>query len=690
MARKDTHRLGVDQLFAPTDPMSLGFSRTDEAPPAPLFVEQQRAHDAVQLAANSDHVGFNAFIQLPPGYPLGDSLVDELKPFAQNRPVPPDLVCINNFSDINRPKIIEVPTGTGPRLAEQISSTILQMVQRCVSGDIADPAAAVQFVAGKLSARMQSDGAGDAISSYVRSLVEDMEDRFLVRLDFSQISDDREAARVTQILQLRYGINVLVCHDGRKGAPLEENEGPPFDELFGSIDGEFLESVAGLGPAHVLRAGALHQAQGGFLVSNFDRFIPGPFAFFARILAEPNLWFPSAQGCNPICEIPNNVRVFWMATIASFHFLTEVSSLFEEAFRVSAQFDTRLDRNTDNTVHAARILARLANQELDRPLNGGAVARLIEHGARMAQHSTKIFLNLEELGDLMREANTYTKLRNAAQTDSADVDKAILKKLERSNAYREFEYERILDDRRVIETSGTAVGQINGLSVTTYAQSDFAVPNRITARVRLGEGDVVQIHREVGLSSMSHEKGQRTMEGYLVAQYGKDLPFALDATVNFEQNFYYTSGDSSSSAQLYALVSAISGVPLAQSIAVTGTMDQQGRVQEIGGVNVKIEGFFDICESRGLKGSHGVMIPRSNVPDLMLRADIVEAVAQGKFNVYAVDTIDQGLEVLTGMKAGRRNRRGQFPRGTVNWRAEERIRHYAEKRKLFGAIRRWF
>ncbi len=685
MLRKHARKVPADQLYVATDPQTLGFDRTDRAGSAELFHGQTRAQEAFRLAAESPHLGFNAFVGLPPGYPLGKSLSNALGPHAAKRPVPPDLVCINNFQAIDKPKVVQADSGAGPKLASELEIALHQLMEGMRNGQIQTAKEASDFFVHTVGPGEAED---DPLADYLRSAAEDMETGFLAQVTFDSLSDDTAAAQLAAVLRVRYGINVLVSHDGAEQAPVIDDEMQTLAGLFGDIDEEVLERVRGLGPCHAVKAGAIHRAQGGYIVCALEDLPRGAFLPFTRLLAEKKLWFPKLRPCAPLCEIPTAMRAIWSSRSVPFGFLSTVSFSFGQAFKITAQFEDQIQRTEDTTTHMARLIARFAEDELDLPLEAAAVARLIEHSARLAQDSRNLDLDFDELGDIMREANTYAHLRLDAATGAADVKKAITQRVERSNAFREYEHERILEDRRLVETSGTRVGQVNGLSIITYAQKDFSLPKRITARVRLGEGDVVQIHREVGLSSVSHEKGALTMEGYLMAQYGQDMPFALNATVNFEQNFSFTSGDSSSSTQLYALVSAISGVPIKQGIAVTGTMDQVGNVQAIGGVNLKIEGFFDVCRKRGLDGSHGVLIPQANVRDLMLREDIIDAVEAGKFSVYAVDTIDQGLEVLTGLRAGTRNRRGQFPRGSVNWRVEDRIRHYAEKRKFFG-LRRW-
>ena len=323
-----------------------------------------------------------------------------------------------------------------------------------------------------------------------------------------------------------------------------------------------------------------------------------------------------------------------------------------------------------------RIIVDLEWASTDRT----AVARIIEHSSRLAGDVGKLSTRMRAIADLVREADYWAGQAGRGVAGAADVQRAIDAQIYRSDRVRERTREDILRGTILIDTEGVKVGQVNGLSVLQLGSFSFGQPSRITARVRLGKGEVVDIEREVELSGPIHSKGVLILSGFLGARYAADSPLSLSASLVFEQSYSGVEGDSASSAELYALLSAIAEVPINQSLAVTGSVNQHGQVQAIGGVNEKIEGFFDVCRARGLTGRQGVLIPASNVKHLMLRHDVVEAVAAGQFQVFAVETIDQGIELLTGMPAGERNKAGSYPRGSINYRVEARLAELAKKR----------
>jgi predicted ATP-dependent protease len=313
------------------------------------------------------------------------------------------------------------------------------------------------------------------------------------------------------------------------------------------------------------------------------------------------------------------------------------------------------------------------------------VARVIEHGARLADDAEKLSARLGAIADLLSEAAYWAGESGSDLVTAEHVQRAIDAQIHRMDRLRERSQETIERGFVLIDTAGARVGQVNGLSVLSLGTYSFGRPSRITARVRLGRGEVVDVERKVELGGPIHSKGVMILSGFLGARYAQEHPLSLEASLTFEQSYGGVEGDSASSAELYALLSALAEVPLKQALAVTGSVNQHGEVQAIGGVNEKIEGFFDICASRGLDGSHGVLIPAVNKKHLMLRSEIVEAVRQGRFHIFAIETIDQGIEVLTGLPAGARGPDGQFPEGTVNRRVEERLIAFAERRRKFGA-----
>jgi lon-related putative ATP-dependent protease len=357
---------------------------------------------------------------------------------------------------------------------------------------------------------------------------------------------------------------------------------------------------------------------------------------------------------------------------------------FGELFKVGADFAHRMDRDPDNQKAYSRLIAGVARKEKLYPFGRDAVARVIEQSARMVGDSRKLSVHMQGLTDLLRESDYWARQNGADRVRADDVQKAIDARIFRSDRLREMMQEQIRRDVILIDTEGSKVGQINGLSVIMLGDFAFGRPSRITARIRLGKGDVVDIEREVAMGGPIHSKGVLILAGFLGARYAMRQPLSLSASLVFEQSYSGVEGDSASSAELYALLSAIAEVPIKQSLAVTGSVNQLGRVQPIGGVNEKIEGFFDICKSRGLSGEQGVLIPASNVQHLMLRNDVVEAVENEVFSIYPVETIDQGIELLTGLPAGEPDDEGRYPADGINARVFEGLAELARRRKAFS------
>jgi predicted ATP-dependent protease len=357
---------------------------------------------------------------------------------------------------------------------------------------------------------------------------------------------------------------------------------------------------------------------------------------------------------------------------------------FPRLFKVQADFDDTIARSSENDTAYARLIASVVKEHGLKPLDATAVARVIDEGARLADDREKLSIELGRISDIVREADYWSGHARRKITTREDVARAIEEQIQRADRLRDRAQETMARGIVLVDTGGAEVGRINGLSVIQLGSFAFGRPSRITARVRVGSGRVMDIEREAKLGGPLHSKGVMILWGFLAGRYALDVPLALAATLVFEQSYGGVDGDSASSAELYALLSALAEVPIEQSLAVTGSVNQQGEVQAIGGVNEKIEGFFDICRARGLTGQQGVLIPKSNVQHLMLREDVVEAVQNGRFAIYAVGTIDEGIEILTGVKAGKRGADGRFAAGTLNRMVEDKLKSFAERGRNFA------
>ena len=491
----------------------------------------------------------------------------------------------------------------------------------------------------------------------------------------------------------RYQVNVIVDQQQRAngdsaGAPVVYEDHPTLPNLVGRI-----EHIAQFGTLvtdfMLIKAGALHRANGGCLILDVRKVLINGFAYetLKRVLRSGRIRIESVAeslGWSTTITlepepIPLDVKVILLGDPLLYYLLSAYDPEFSELFRVAADFDTRMDRDPAGIAAYAQMIATIVDQQKLRPVARGGVARLIEHGARLAGDAAKLTTHAEALEGLVREADFWAGEARVDTIGRDHVQQAIDARTYRSDLLRARIQEEILRGTLVIETEGLRIGQINGLAVIQLNHFAFGRPSRISCRVRLGKGEVVDIEREVSLGGPLHSKGVLILSAFLSSRYAREQPLSLNASLVFEQSYSGVEGDSASSAELYALISALAEIPIRQSLAVTGSVDQEGRVQAIGGVNEKIEGFFDICAARGLCGGQGVLIPAANVKHLMLREDVVAACRAGRFAVYPVETIDQGIALLTGVPAGVADERGAYPLGTVNRAVANRLARFVRK-----------
>ncbi len=494
-------------------------------------------------------------------------------------------------------------------------------------------------------------------------------------------------------LARRYRVNVLVDHTRGQGAPVIYEDHPGYENLIGRM-----EHISQMGTLvtdfNLIRPGALHRANGGYLVLDVRRVLMQPYAWEAlkRVLQAGQIKIESlGQALSMVSTIslepepvPLDVKVVLLGDRMLYYLLCQHDPDFGQLFKVAADFDDRFERNDDTQQIYARLIGALARKEELKAFDRSAVARIIEQSARIVGDSEKLSGRIAGLADLLREADYWAGVSGNTTVSAVDVGKAIDAQTHRVDRVREQMQDEVLRNTIYIDTEGSKVGTVNGLAVLQLGNFTFGRPSRITARTRLGKGEVVNVEREVELSGPIHSKGVLILTSFLGARYAANHPLSLSASLVFEQSYSGVDGDSASSTELYALLSAISGAGLKQSLAVTGSVNQHGEVQAIGGANYKIEGFFDLCNARGLTGEQGVLIPASNVRHLMLREDVVEAVRNGQFHIYPVETIDQGIELLTGIDAGERDASGDYPRESINGRVQQRLTEMARKQAAFA------
>jgi len=487
----------------------------------------------------------------------------------------------------------------------------------------------------------------------------------------------------------RFRVNLLVARNGTEGAPVVYEEHPTYSNLIGRV-----EHVSQLGALvtnfMLIKPGALHQANGGYLLLDAFKLLTQPFSWegLKRALSTHEIRIESLGQMYSLVStvslepepIPLDAKVILIGNRMLYYLLAQYDPEFGELFKVAADFEDEVARSADNDLLYARMIGTLVRREKLRPFDRAAVARVIEHSARRAEDAERLSTHIVSLADLVREADYWAAQDKREVVARDDVERAIAAQIKRSDRLRERSHEAILRGILHIDTEGEAVGQVNGLSVFQLGDFSFAQPSRITANTRLGDGELVDIQREVKLGGSIHSKGVLILSSFLASRYAAEQPLSLAASLVFEQTYGQVEGDSASVAELCALLSSLANAPIRQSLAVTGSVDQFGRVQAIGAVNEKIEGYFDICGKRGLTGRQGVIIPASNVMHLMLRQDVVDAAAAGRFHIYAVETVDQALELLTGIAVGTPDEAG-----SLNQRVAQRLKHLAELRRKFAA-----
>jgi lon-related putative ATP-dependent protease len=510
-------------------------------------------------------------------------------------------------------------------------------------------------------------------------------------VQIQQVMESKESAAMR-----RYSINVLVDRGGAEGAPVVFEDKPGFVELIGRIEheSEFGSLVTNFS---LIRPGALHRANGGYLVLDAAKLLSYPLAWdgLKRALKSRELRVRSLADDIGIVStvtlepepIPLDLKVILIGERIYYYMLEQYDPEFPELFKVAADFEDEMKRSHENIESLARWLATIIRKEDLKHLHRDGIARLMEESARQVGDSERFSSNIRRATDLIREAHYWAEQGGTELIGAEEIQKAIDSRVRRASRYRDRMQEEMLRDTFVVETSGARTRQINGLAVLQLGDLSFGRPQRITATVKLGSGEVIDIEREVKLGGPLHSKGVLILSGFLGSHYVTDRPLSLSASLVFEQSYGGVDGDSASAAELCALGSALAEVPIDQSLAITGSVDQHGRIQAIGGVNEKIEGFFDICSRRGLTGKQGVLIPHANVKHLMLRKDVVDAVEAGQFQVYPLDHVDQALEILTGLPAGERTENGEFMPGSVNQKIRERLAQFADQRRAFGRSR---
>ncbi|WP_212524316.1 ATP-binding protein [Actibacterium sp. MT2.3-13A] len=781
---------------------ALEFETTGDLEPLEDWPGQERALDALRMAAESRFSDFNLFVLGNPGTGRRSAVRALLSGAAESLPRPSDWVYVNDFDDPRRPRAMDLPPGRAMVLKAAVEKLIDDLAneipavfesedyqarrraieesysdrQEQAMGELAEKARArgvaimrtpmgfgvaarqgeeiltpeayhdlpedtreridaamaeisaeLEEILGQvpkgmkaqrreveaLNVEMTEHVVDDALSEVKAEFagednalrfLEAMRDDIIENADLFLIREDGATAGAFPVATTkhyakpqfrRYAVNVMVSqpHTNGHGAPVVEESLPTLANLIGRIE-YAAEQGALVTNFTMIRAGALHRANGGFLVLDARQVLIEPFAWDAlkRALrsgeisifsAGERLSLISTETLEPD-PIPLKLRVVLVGERMLYYMLTAFDPEFAELFKIEADFDDRMPRDVDSAKLFARLAGTIARREDLRPLDAPGVRRLLLESTRLSDDAERFSLNLGRLSDILREADHWAGGAGSETIGAPHIDSAIEAAERRAGRLRELSQEMIHRGTLMIDTDGAHVGQINALSVLEIGKSRFGRPSRVSARVRVGSGKVVDIERETELGGPLHSKGVMILSGYLAGQYAPEEPMSLWASLVFEQSYGGIDGDSASAAELFALLSALSELPIDQSFAVTGSVNQFGDIQAIGGVNEKIEGFFDVCAARGLTGRQAVLIPETNIKHLVLRRRVVEAVESGQFRIIPIATIDQGIAHLTGRDAGARGADGRFPEGSVNALVEARLQAFAETRRSFG------
>jgi len=551
--------------------------------------------------------------------------------------------------------------------------------------------------------RLENEAATFAISSLIQEMREkyasvpdvlkhltEVKEDILGNLSGFLISDKTNVIPDTSTNNFikRYEVNVLVDNDLCQGAPVVIEPHPTYNNLFGRVE---KESYMGtwVTDLTLIRRGSLHTANGGYLIIQVEELFKNVFSWesLKRALKNKEVvieeagdqWgFITTKTLKP-APIPLKVKVILIGAPFFYHLLYAWDSNFKELFKVKADFDSSMNRTDKNEDNYIRFCDEICKKEGLAQLNKEAVAKIIEHGSRLAEDQGKLSTRFSEIANILREANYYASVDNSVQIQSLHICKAVEEKLYRSNLIQDRLNEMIASRQILIDIKGKKVGQVNGLSVIMLGDIEFGIPNRITCSTSLGKDGIIAIEREAELSGPIHTKGVMILTGYLTEKYIQEKPISLNARLVFEQSYGEIEGDSASSSELYTILSGLSGLPIQQGIAVTGSVNQKGEIQAVGGINEKIEGYYEICKILGQEEGLGVIIPSANIRNLMLKEEIQEAIKQNKFKIWAIDTIDDGIEILTGVRAG-----SPQEEGSISFLVNNRLNQYADKMRAYA------
>jgi len=694
----DSFEVPLEKLRWRCPEESPAFETTNAVDPNATIIGQERAVQAIKLGLQLQAPGYNIYVGGPSG--TGKTTITQalLNACKGQGPTPPDICYVHNFQRADEPNLILLPAGRGAALAQAMDE-LIALLQK--AGAPNTNGTAKSSTEHKHSSHRQNF---EAIKTLTQNRLAELKKQFaeprvgshLERVQSFLLTmlarlQEREAwPQLDPPAFLECKVNVLVDNSAASGAPVIIETSPTYNNLFGTIGRRQNREGFWHSDFTQIKAGALARANGGYLLINLLDALgePGVWRMLKRTLRHRSLDIQTHDPLAPNLTstlrpepISLAVKVVVIADLDEYYHLNRHDSDFREIFKVRADFDGSMANDANAHRQYAGFIAKISAAENLLPFDRSAVAAVIEHGVWLTGTQSKITARFGQIADLLREANFIAVENGSASVGAEEVRRAIEKRCFLQRLAEERLFERIRHGRLMIDVDGKKVGQVNALMVLNYLDYYFGYPSRLTAVVGMGSAGIINIERDADLSGKTHNKGVAIVAGYLRGKYAHDKPLSMSASIAFEQSNTNVDGDSASVAEVCAILSALSGLPLRQELALTGSMNQKGEIQGIGGVNEKIEGFFNTCQIKGLTGNQGVTIPQHNVEDLMLRPEVLDAVAAGKFRIHAITTIDAALELLTGVPAGERDADGKLPEGTVHFKVDHRLRELNKEKK---------
>jgi len=575
----------------------------------------------------------------------------------------------------------------------KIESTAVEMdkVSQALHADIEKlmDAYALSVVKKVLDPIRKEFKASQAIIEHLNSVQEHIVENFNVFIppDKTEQHSENPAPHNAESSFQKYKVNVMVDHGATKGAPVIFETNPTYYNVFGRVEKRAIMGTVNT-DFTMVQAGSILNANGGFLIMEIDSVIMNPYVWDAlkRTLRTKYLQIediPEETGFSTMSlkpePIPLDVKIFLLGSYEAFEILQNEDPRFNKIFKVRADFDSEVDRTPRTIQQYALFIARVCKEENLLPFTPKGVAMIVEYGEKYVSNKYKLSIRFGPILGVIKEADYWARKNNARQVTDMHVVKAFNDHRFRHNLYEHKMHESYMDKTIMIDVAGAVVGQVNALAVYQIGEFSFGRPVRITAEAYMGKEGVVNIEREAELSGSTHDKGVLILSGYLGRTFAQHYPLSLSISITFEQSYYGIDGDSASSTELYAILSSLSDMPIKQGIAVSGSVNQKGTIQAIGDVNQKVEGFFEVCKERGLTGEQGVMIPKSNTKNLMLKREVLNAVKQKKFHIYQVSSVEEGIEILTGVPAGKADKKGNYPQGTVYGAVQKKLKTYLER-----------